>query len=385
MYPFKAMRRRPLSMLIAMVVLAWAGIYLMLNSPSFYDEPLAVIINQTQLDQEVITDETESVDTIYRNEINVRLLNTAFKGEQLTLMYQYSDSKVYHDALAVGDEVFISLRETAEGLSGEVVDEKRDQPVLFLLVAFLLVMIVIGRKEGLFAMVSLALNTAIMAMLIWYFVANEGSSLLALMGIAVILMTVTSLFFVSGITYKTWASVCATLLGTGVMLLISLIVLDATHHAGLRFEEMGFLTRHPEAVFTAGILVGALGAVMDVAVTINSSLFSLYQQDPTISYRQLRKAGQAIGEDIMGTMTNIIFFAYISGTIPTLLIYLLNDAPLGFVLEMNLSLELVRALSGGIGIVLSIPISLSVSLLFIRFMRKKQSATAHEEVNTWTH
>ena len=71
----------------------------------------------------------------------------------------------------------------------------------------------------------------------------------------------------------------------------------------------------------------------------------------------------------MGTMTSILFFAYISGTIPMLILYLKNGSPLAFTLSMNLSLELARALSGGLGIVLTIPIGLYISIFFVQ--RKK--------------
>jgi uncharacterized membrane protein len=67
----------------------------------------------------------------------------------------------------------------------------------------------------------------------------------------------------------------------------------------------------------------------------------------------------------MGAMTNILFFSYISGTIPMVLLYLKNGSPLGYTFSMNFSLELIRALTGSIGIVLTIPITLYLSILFI--------------------
>ena len=68
-------------------------------------------------------------------------------------------------------------------------------------------------------------------------------------------------------------------------------------------------------------------------------------------------------------MTNILFFAYVSGSIPTLLLYLKNASTLGYTLSLNLSLELVRALAGGLGIVITIPIGLYTAIFFVN--RKK--------------
>ena len=118
-----------------------------------------------------------------------------------------------------------------------------------------------------------------------------------------------------------------------------------------------------------GLFIGSLGAVMDVAITMSSSIFGLYEKDTSISVKALTKSGMEIGKDIMGTMTNILFFAYVSGSIPILLLYFKNASTLGYTLSLNLSLELVRALAGGIGIVITIPIGLYTTMFFIN--RKK--------------
>lgn len=95
----------------------------------------------------------------------------------------------------------------------------------------------------------------------------------------------------------------------------------------------------------------------------------MFEEDKKIDMKTLKQSGLEIGRDVMGTMTNIMFFAYVSGSIPALLLYFRNHSPLDFMLSMNLSLEIARALVGGIGIVLAIPIGLYVSLFFVK--RKK--------------
>lgn len=110
---------------------------------------------------------------------------------------------------------------------------------------------------------------------------------------------------------------------------------------------------------------------MDVAISISAALFELYHNNKDISVKALKASGIGIGRDIMGTMTNILFFAYISGSIPILILYLKNFSPLGFTLSINLSLELTRALAGGIGIVLTIPIGLYTTIFFIQRKRAK--------------
>src|SRR5699024_10655907 len=113
------------------------------------------------------------------------------------------------------------------------------------------------------------------------------------------------------------------------------------------------------------------GAVMDVAISISAALFELYQKDHNISIQALKTAEFVIGKDIMGTMANILFLAYISGSNPMLILYFKNYLQLELNLSINLSLELARALAGGIRIVITIPIGLYASIFFIKRKRVK--------------
>jgi len=129
---------------------------------------------------------------------------------------------------------------------------------------------------------------------------------------------------------------------------------------------MSFLTLPPKEVFLASVLIGSLGAVMDVAITLSSGMYEIYQRTPDISLQRLAVAGRRIGQDIMGTMTNILLFSYLSGSLPMLLIYLKNANTFTYTISMNWSLEITRAISGGIGIVLTIPITITLMSLFIK-------------------
>ena len=78
----------------------------------------------------------------------------------------------------------------------------------------------------------------------------------------------------------------------------------------------------PKDVFLASVLIGTLGAVMDVSITIASGMYEILQRSPQISMKRWALAGRHIGQDIMGTMTNILLFSYLSGSLPMFLIYL---------------------------------------------------------------
>src|SRR5699024_5406391 len=92
-----------------------------------------------------------------------------------------------------------------------------------------------------------------------------------------------SLVLINGLNKKTYAAITATLIGTFISLLIAYVVIWVTAENGLRYEEMQFLTRTYQVIFMAGLFLGSLGGVMDIAITMSSSIFGLYEKDKNIS------------------------------------------------------------------------------------------------------
>lgn len=344
------------------------------NNHAFYERPIAKVVETNVEDSTEVVDRYDNEDRVFTQQMKAKIKNGAEKGRLIYLTNKYSLSGAYDQEYEVGNELFIGIDE-GEGqdayLTGAIQDVKRDTYLLPVVWIFIFTLLLIGKRQGFYSVISLVVNALLLSYALDIYVKYDNVSLLLICGVTVILFTVISLLLVSGFNEKTYAAIIATLLGTFVSLLIAYLVLWITNENGLRYEAMDFLTRPYQVVFLAGLFIGSLGAVMDVAISIAASIFEMHEEDPRISTKALRKSGMDIGKDIMGTMTSILFFVYISGSIPMLILYLKNGSPLNFTLSLNLSLELARALAGGIGIVLAIPIGVYVSILFVHRKRAK--------------
>nr|WP_156890551.1 YibE/F family protein [Sporosarcina ureae] len=339
---------------------------------SFYDRPIAKVIDTTIKEETSVTDMHGNEDTLFVQQIVARIMNGEEKGRDVQLVNEYSSSGAYDQQYHIGNEVFVSIdSKVGEQVAGSITDVKRDKYVLVVAWIFVFTLLIVGHKQGLLAIVGFVLNVLVLSFALDIYVKYYEVSLLVVCGICILLFTTISLLLVSGRTEKTYAAIVATLVATVISLSITSLVIWITSGNGLRYEEMQFLTRPYHTIFMAGLFIGSLGAIMDVAITMSSSMFALYERDRTISVKALRASGLDIGKDIMGTITSILFFAYISGSIPMLILYLKNASPVGFALSMNLSLELARALAGGIGIVLTIPIGLYTAIFFIERKRAR--------------
>ncbi len=353
-----------------------ASVFFVYHNYSFYDRPIAKVIQTNLAETTETNDMYQNEDRLFTQHIIAQLMNGEEQGKLIYLTNQYSSSGAYDHEYHVGNELFVYIDKKNTGgnshLTGTIKDVKRDQYVLIVAWIFILTLLLVGKRQGLLSVISLVVNAVLLSYALDIYLQTSGFSLLWICSISVILFTVISLLLVNGFNEKTYAAIVATLLGTLFSLVITYLVMVFTSERGLHYEEMQFVTSPYRMVFMAGLFIGALGAVMDVAITMSSSLFGLYEKNQDISIKALKTSGMEIGKDIMGTMTNILFFAYISGSIPMLILYFKNASSLGYTLSMNLSLEVARALAGGIGIVLTIPIGLYITIFFINRKKARQ-------------
>lgn len=340
------------------------------NNFYLYEQSIAEVVEATLTVEQETVDSLENKDHLFQQQLIGEIKNGVQKGQLILLENQYALSGTVDQEYQVGDMIFVTIEsEGDQYYEGRIDGPKRDVYVLGAAWLFILTVLIVGRKSGLFSLVSLLVNVLVLMVAMHYYTSLQNVGLLLTCSGLVIFFTIVSLILVSGNNEKTYAAIIATLAGTFSALLIAYIAIVLTGGKGLRYEEMEFITRNPQRVFLASILVGSLGAVMDIAITITSSLYELNDKNNSIPLKNLKISGREIGKDIMGTMANVLFFAYVSGSIPMILLYLKNGVAVNYILSMNLSLELTRALVGSIGIVLTIPISIYTATYFIQKRR----------------
>lgn len=373
LYKIQQVTKKKFILYSALFIFSFTSVLFTFYNYSLYDKPIVKVTQTNLINVENETDSYNNKDTISTQKLVAQLKNGPHKDQFIHLTNTYSISKAYDQAYTVGNDLFVKIdKETLNNktLSGDILNVKRDKYTIIVAWIFTFALLFVGKRQGFLAILSLLVNIILLTIAIEINV-QTNFHLLILSGILALLFTIISLLIVNGRNEKSYAAIIATILGTVTSLAITLMVIQLTSSRGLHYEEMQFLTRPYKLVFIAGLFIGSLGAVMDVAITMSSSIFEIQKRNPTISMKALKASAIDVGRDIMGTMTSILFFAYISGSIPMLILYFKNGNTLGFTLSMNLSLELARAISGGIGIVLTIPIGLYISIYFLKRKQAK--------------
>ena len=117
----------------------------------------------------------------------------------------------------------------------------------------------------------------------------------------------------------------------------------------------------------AGIIISALGACMDIGMSIASSLDEIKQKTPNITYKELFKSGMNIGKDAISTMTNTLILAYVGGAITLILLLMACDVEfLNIVNKETIAQEILSAIAGSMGVVYTVPVTALVYSLLNR-------------------
>src|SRR5699024_423107 len=318
---FKQMFKKNMFFIIIVCVAFVSSLYFVYNNYNLYSEPIITVHDVTTESEETIVDRNGNEDAEFTQTIHGTIKNGPHKGKQMIVENIYTYTGAYDFEYKQGNDLFVHIDkqsiEENEPITGTITNIKRDKQLLIVGWVFFFTLLIIGKRQGFFATASLVLNIIILSFALDIYV-NKGVNLLLISTLLVIIFTILSLLLVNGRNEKTYAAIVATIIGTFLSLLITFLAMFITSGKGLYYEEMQFLTRPYELVFIAGLFIGSLGAVMDVAISISAALFELYEKNKHISYKALKQSGLEIGKDIMGTMTNILFFAYVSGSIPAL-------------------------------------------------------------------
>lgn len=121
-----------------------------------------------------------------------------------------------------------------------------------------------------------------------------------------------------------------------------------------------------KAIMFSMITIGALGAIMDVSMSVTSPLCELKETNRGVSARALMKSGFNIGKDFMGTMTNTLILAYMGSSMIVVLVYAASNYPLLSLLNKEgIVFEFLQSLIGSLGILFTIPLTTIIASLLL--------------------
>lgn len=250
---------------------------------------------------------------------------------------------------------------------------KMDRYIYVLIGLFCLSLIIFGRLSGVKSILSLVFTGVVIIFILIPIIFRGGNPIpWAILLCSII--TVVTFLLIGDFNRKTYSAILGTIAGVMISGIISYIFGNLAKLTGIHMEKgeqilylaADYHVKINGLMFTS-ILIASLGAINDVAMSIASSCNELCKRNPDIHLDDLFMSLMDIGKDIMGTMTNTLILAFTGSSLNLMLMiwgFQMNTKQ--FINMPVIAIELIQALSGSIGIVLTVPITASISVYLIR-------------------
>lgn len=359
---------------LAVVVAAILTAYCFYTIAQVERQPLMENEGRSFVKAEVVSvlQDNEQLEGVYVGDQRVQLhiLSGSHKGETVEAIS--SSSYLYGAHCKEGMKVVAILSESQGELVASVYGYHRE-PMLYLIIGlFLLTIWLIGGRQGLYSILGLAF-TFVCIFCFFLPMIYRGFSPVAAAILVVIASTLVTMYLVAGVSVKATAAVIGTVMGVLVAGILAFLFGKLCHVTGYNVSDIENLIYVQEQVgievgelLFAGILIAALGAVMDVSMSISSTLQEIHDKNPGLTGRQLFHSGMTVGKDMMGTMSNTLILAFAGGSVNTLVLFYAYAYSYTQIINMyDIAIEIMQGISASLGVVLTVPFVSAVAAWMI--------------------
>ncbi len=286
----------------------------------------------------------------------------------LSSMHNFNDYEI-------GDEVLIykATEISTQKTTYEVADYFHQNGILYIFIIFAAVTIIIARGKGVTAIISVALSLALFYLVFLKMITVGISPIVACL-VFVLIVTILTIPLIHGFNRKALSAIIAILIGYIASVFITYVFRELSQLGNTPGEEFRLLKIMYHEISISDILIaslfmGAVGALIDTAVSISSAIFEAIEENGKQTFKKVYKIGMEVGKDVLGSMINTLLFAYLASALPFLILISLSQAStITELVNMDfIALELTRTFIGAISLVLLIPLTASISAyVFVR-------------------
>lgn len=347
------------------------------------DEGKIVLPAETGIVESITYEDAEGLnqgEETTKQVVTVKVLTGNFKGAERMIDNMLTGNPAYDINLSKGDKVVLHVEPVSDTVSTPddvdffIADIKRDNQIYIFTGIFFVMLLLTGKKKGLTSIISIISTIALVFFMLMPMIL-AGFCPIASAVLTGILSTLITIYLVGGFNSKSSSAI----IGTAISLIfaggISMLAIYFAHLTGFAGEEPMFLyTARPDLSFTgilsASMIIGALGALMDTAVSIASTINEIYETDKSLTIKQLFKSGMNVGRDIIGTMSNTLILVYLGSSLP--LVLLSSNIDMNKFFNLNqVATEILSALTGSIAILVCVPVTALIAAYLIKQNRQK--------------
>lgn len=324
--------------------------------------------------------ETPLESDIRYQHLKIKILNGTHKEEELTIRHTIERIMPGSYIFKQGDKILLRITENKGIIETIKIEEKvRDINIFLILLLFVILLLLFGKISGLKTLISLIFTIGTIILIYIPLILNGFSPILASILVSILSIVVT-LLIISGNNKKTYVAIISTSIGVIFSGIIAILFGKFASLTGLSEDSAISLAYIPQyrnlnyqGILFGTILIGAIGAIMDVAISIASSLWEIKEINSNINKNEMIKSGFNIGRDILGSMSNTLILAYVGTTLHLIMLFIVYRVKFIEIINLDsIATEIIRAMAGSIGLIITIPITVLIST-FVYIEKKPMS------------
>lgn len=329
---------------------------------------------------EVLVDNLQPDGTrVGEQRVAVRMTTGVRKGQVIEMTS--SAGYLFGATCTPGLRVIVMQSVAGDTTVSSVYSQDRGGVLLLFAALYLVALVVIGGKQGLKGALGLAFTFLAIIFLYLPLVYLGWPPLWTSVLICAVTTAVT-MYFIGGPTRKTVVASAGTVAGVVIAGLVAAIFGAATGISGWNVSDIETLITlwntngiNVGELLFAGLLISSLGAVMDVAMSVASSMGEVLAQNPAMSRGALFASGMRIGRDMMGTDSNTLILAFAGGSVSMLVLDYAYDLPILQILNSNnIGISVMQGLAGSFGVVLAVPVTVALATLLYTAKRPETAS-----------
>lgn len=300
--------------------------------------------------------------------LKVKILNGKYRGEELTIKHTIERIMPGSYIFKVGDKLLLRITEDNSIIDTVKIQEKvRDTQVIAIVILFVILLCIFGGLSGIKTLLSLIFTLGMILGVYVPLILKGYPPLLSSIVISIIAI-IGTLFIIVGKNSKTIVAIIGTSIGVICAGALAIIFGKYASLTGLADDSAISLAYIPqyrvlnyEGILFGTILIGAIGAIMDVATSIASALYELKTLNNNISKNEMIKSGMNIGKDMLGSMSNTLILAYVGSTLHLIILFIVYKIKFIEIINLDsIATEIIRSMAGSIGLLLTIPVTVII-------------------------
>lgn len=306
-------------------------------------------------------------------EMGYQTLQVASDQETFSVMHGTPEQPLETERLLeLGDRVVV-VGDGIDEVTYAIADVYRLPSLVVLGLCFTLIVAVVAGRRGVLAIVGMVVSLVLLTTQLLPFLLQGGNPLWGSVLLAFVLSSIT-VPLSHGVSRRSLLGLLAMYLSLTLVIILSMVVVDAVQLFGFGSEEAAFLQFGQTAVISTqglllgGIVLGALGVLDDICIAQVGIVFELKRANQSFGFRELYARSMEVGRDHVASLVNTLILAY-AGANSALFVLLATSSETPLWVQLNSELlaeEIVRTLVGSIGLVVAVPLTSALAALFVQ-------------------